>query len=104
MRGASAAVTVRLQHVQVRAIGHLRPKVTRPAGLTDREIEVLSLLSTGLATKQIASRLGISAKTADRHIQIVDVGDVAAVEHRYTCTNTGTLTCPTAICRPPAGR
>jgi len=51
------------------AAGHLRPKVTRPAGLTDREIEVLSLLSTGLATKQIASRLGISAKTADRHIQ-----------------------------------
>jgi HD-GYP domain-containing protein (c-di-GMP phosphodiesterase class II) len=51
------------------AAGHLRPKVTRPAGLTDREVEVLALLSTGLATKQIAGRLGISAKTADRHIQ-----------------------------------
>jgi HD-GYP domain-containing protein (c-di-GMP phosphodiesterase class II) len=51
------------------AAGHVRPKVTRPAGLSDREVEVLALLSTGLATKQIAARLGIAAKTADRHIQ-----------------------------------
>ena len=51
------------------AAGLKRPRVTRPAGLTDREVEVLALLSTGLATKQIAARLGISAKTADRHIQ-----------------------------------
>jgi response regulator RpfG family c-di-GMP phosphodiesterase len=51
------------------AAGHQRAKITRPAGLTDREVEVLALLSTGLATKQIAARLGISGKTADRHIQ-----------------------------------
>ncbi len=41
----------------------------RPAGLTSREAEVLGLLSQGLATKQIAWQLGISPKTADRHIQ-----------------------------------
>ena len=45
------------------------PQIRRPAGLTDREVEVLGLLARGWATKQIAARLGISVKTADRHIQ-----------------------------------
>lgn len=40
-----------------------------PAGLTDRETQVLGLLARGLVTKQIAWKLGISPKTADRHIQ-----------------------------------
>jgi HD-GYP domain-containing protein (c-di-GMP phosphodiesterase class II)/DNA-binding CsgD family transcriptional regulator len=40
-----------------------------PAGLTDREAQVLSLLARGHATKQIAWELGISPKTADHHIQ-----------------------------------
>jgi len=39
------------------------------AGLTDRELEVLRLLSQGFTTAQLARRLGISAKTADHHIQ-----------------------------------
>jgi DNA-binding NarL/FixJ family response regulator len=30
---------------------------------------VLALLARGLLTKEVAARLGISAKTADRHIQ-----------------------------------
>jgi HD-GYP domain-containing protein (c-di-GMP phosphodiesterase class II) len=41
----------------------------RPAGLTDREAEVLALLASGLMTKQIGQRLGISPKTVDQHIQ-----------------------------------
>ncbi len=41
----------------------------RPAGLTEREAEVVGLLARGLQTKQVARALGISAKTADRHIQ-----------------------------------
>jgi HD-GYP domain-containing protein (c-di-GMP phosphodiesterase class II) len=41
----------------------------RPAGLTERETEVLGLLARGLVTKQIARQLGISPKTADHHIQ-----------------------------------
>jgi HD-GYP domain-containing protein (c-di-GMP phosphodiesterase class II) len=41
----------------------------RPAGLSDREAEVLRLLARGLVTKQVARRLGISVKTADNHIQ-----------------------------------
>jgi HD-GYP domain-containing protein (c-di-GMP phosphodiesterase class II)/DNA-binding CsgD family transcriptional regulator len=46
-----------------------RPAGRRPAGLSERECEVLGLLARGLATKQVARRLGISPKTCDHHIQ-----------------------------------
>jgi HD-GYP domain-containing protein (c-di-GMP phosphodiesterase class II)/DNA-binding CsgD family transcriptional regulator len=45
------------------------PAGHRPAGLSERECEVLALLARGLATKQVARRLGISPKTCDHHIQ-----------------------------------
>jgi DNA-binding CsgD family transcriptional regulator len=51
------------------AAGHPRARIARPGGLTDRETQVIGLLARGLQTKQIARALGISAKTADRHIQ-----------------------------------
>jgi HD-GYP domain-containing protein (c-di-GMP phosphodiesterase class II) len=51
------------------AAGQRAPRLGRPAGLTDREREVVSLLARGLQTKQVARVLGISVKTADRHIQ-----------------------------------
>jgi HD-GYP domain-containing protein (c-di-GMP phosphodiesterase class II) len=41
----------------------------RLAGLTAREIEVLRLIAAGDTTKQAASKLDISPKTADNHIQ-----------------------------------
>jgi HD-GYP domain-containing protein (c-di-GMP phosphodiesterase class II) len=40
-----------------------------PAGLTDREHEVLLALAAGKTNKEIADALGISAKTAGNHIQ-----------------------------------
>jgi DNA-binding CsgD family transcriptional regulator len=43
--------------------------VARPGGLTRRELEILRLVADGLTTREIAERLFISAKTADRHIQ-----------------------------------
>jgi HD-GYP domain-containing protein (c-di-GMP phosphodiesterase class II) len=43
----------------------------RPAGLSERECEVLMLLARGMATKQIARQLGISPKTCDHHIQSI---------------------------------
>ena len=49
--------------------GHRAPRVTRPAGLTEREAQVVALLARGLQTKQVGRALGISAKTADRHVQ-----------------------------------
>jgi len=51
------------------AAGQRIPRLERPVGLTEREVEVVALLARGLQTKQIARTLGISAKTADRHVQ-----------------------------------
>jgi HD-GYP domain-containing protein (c-di-GMP phosphodiesterase class II) len=51
------------------AAGQRVPRIERPAGLTEREAEVIALLARGLQTKQVARRLGISVKTADRHVQ-----------------------------------
>ena len=51
------------------AAGQRVPRIDRPAGLTDREAEIVGLLARGLQTKQVARALGISVKTADTHIQ-----------------------------------
>jgi DNA-binding CsgD family transcriptional regulator len=51
------------------AAGQRVPRMERPAGLTEREVEVIALLARGLQTKQVARRLGISVKTADHHVQ-----------------------------------
>jgi HD-GYP domain-containing protein (c-di-GMP phosphodiesterase class II) len=53
----------------VGAAGQRAPRIERPAGLTEREAQVVGLLARGLQTKQVARALGISVKTADRHVQ-----------------------------------
>jgi DNA-binding NarL/FixJ family response regulator len=53
----------------VEAAGLERPAVERPAGLTEREVQVLRLLARGMKTKQIAGELRIAVKTADKHIE-----------------------------------
>ena len=63
-RLASDAVSAVLE-----AAGHSSPPIGRPAGLTNREVEVVRLLARGLQTKQVGRVLGIAAKTADYHIQ-----------------------------------
>ena len=40
-----------------------------PAGLTDREVEVLRLIAAGLTNKQIARRLTVSPKTVGHHVE-----------------------------------
>ena len=45
------------------------PQVARPAGLTEREVDVLRLIARGHANKQVAARLGISPKTVGHHIE-----------------------------------
>jgi HD-GYP domain-containing protein (c-di-GMP phosphodiesterase class II) len=63
----------RLDAEAVRAVldasGHAAPRRVYPAGLTEREVEVLGLLAHGFQIKQIGRRLGISTKTASRHVQ-----------------------------------
>jgi HD-GYP domain-containing protein (c-di-GMP phosphodiesterase class II) len=51
------------------AAGQPRRAVRLPAGLSERESEVLGLIARGLTTKQVARQLGISPKTCDHHIQ-----------------------------------
>jgi HD-GYP domain-containing protein (c-di-GMP phosphodiesterase class II) len=52
------------------AAGHrVRKRRERPAGLTDREVEVLQLIARGLSRREIAQRLAITAKTAANHVE-----------------------------------
>jgi putative nucleotidyltransferase with HDIG domain len=65
----------RLDHEAVRAVltaaGRPPPRRlgTAPAGLSDREIEVLRILAQGLSNREIARRLFISTRTAESHVQ-----------------------------------
>jgi HD-GYP domain-containing protein (c-di-GMP phosphodiesterase class II) len=63
-RLAPEAVTAVLE-----AAGQTSSSIARPAGLTEREVDVVRLLARGLQTRQVARALGISAKTADHHVQ-----------------------------------
>ena len=42
-----------------------------PAGLTDREVEVLRLIARGRSNREVAERLFISPKTVGRHVENV---------------------------------
>lgn len=68
------------------AAGHRVAKRPRelPAGLTDREHEVLLGLAAGKTNKEIAEALGISAKTAGNHIQ--HIFDKTGVRTRSAAT------------------
>jgi DNA-binding NarL/FixJ family response regulator len=42
-----------------------------PDGLTERELEVLRLLATGLSNREIGARLFISGNTAANHVRSI---------------------------------
>jgi HD-GYP domain-containing protein (c-di-GMP phosphodiesterase class II) len=43
----------------------------RPAGLSEREVEVLRLIARGLTNREVAARLSISPKTVGHHVEHV---------------------------------
>jgi HD-GYP domain-containing protein (c-di-GMP phosphodiesterase class II) len=51
------------------AAGQRRARRVGPAGLTPREVEVLTLIARGASTRHAARTLGITAKTAETHIE-----------------------------------
>ena len=68
------------------AAGHAvrqRPREL-PAGLTERELEVLLVLVRGESNQGIATELGISAKTVGHHVQ--HVYEKAGVRSRASAT------------------
>jgi DNA-binding CsgD family transcriptional regulator len=74
--GATAVVPVaraRLRALGVRTVPRGRRPSTRsnPAGLTERQVEVLGLVATGLSNTEIARRLVLSPKTVEHHVGAV---------------------------------
>ncbi len=74
--GATATIKLIKQEMRKEGIKNI-PKGPRestkqnPAGLTNRQIDVLQLLSEGLSNSEIAHRLFISPKTIDHHISAI---------------------------------
>ena len=58
-----------IQRARAERRANAASRQARPGGLSAREVDVLRLAAEGHTTREIARRLFISAKTADRHIQ-----------------------------------
>jgi DNA-binding NarL/FixJ family response regulator len=60
------------ERIAVAELGRLARQARESSGvrasLTDRELEILDLVSRGLTVKQVASRLGLSPRTVETHI------------------------------------
>jgi DNA-binding NarL/FixJ family response regulator len=53
-----------------------------PATLSDREVEIIELVTAGLTNKDIAERLEISKRTVDNHISNILEKAGAGVDNR----------------------
>ena len=70
---AAAIVRRRLREAGAQSVPRGPQRRTRdnPAGLTDRQLEVLQLLTAGLTNAQIEDRLYVSVRTVDHHVSAV---------------------------------
>jgi len=70
---AAAIVRSRLRGLGVTRLPR-RPQpgtLTNPAGLTDRQLEILRLVATGLSNAEIAQQLVVSTRTVDHHVSAI---------------------------------
>ena len=69
----------------LKAAGH-RSSVrrARPAGLTEREVQILALVARGLSNREIAARLVVTPKTVSNHVEHIYAK--AAVSSRAAAT------------------
>jgi DNA-binding CsgD family transcriptional regulator len=72
-RAVAAVVRRRLRELGMTNLPRGPSPTTRanPAGLTERQLDVLALLVQGLSNADIAARLVISPKTADHHVSAI---------------------------------
>ncbi len=70
---AAAILARRLRELGERSLPRGPRVATRenPAGLTNRELEVLPLLAQGLRNSEIAKRLVVTSKTVDHHVSSI---------------------------------
>jgi len=74
--GAKPAVAIVRSRLRGLGVARLprRPQpgtLTNPAGLTDRQLEILRLVATGMSNAEIARRLVVSPRTVDHHVSAV---------------------------------
>lgn len=74
--GARPMVAIITQKLRARGVrdipkGPQSAARSNPAGLTKREVEILSLVAEGLPNPQIARRLFLSSKTVEHHVSAV---------------------------------
>jgi len=71
------------KHVVAGLLKHAGDLTTSLTRLTPRQREVLQLIAEGNTTKQIAKKLGVSAKTAEAHrsqlMDSIDIHDIASL-------------------------
>ena len=70
---AATLVRRRLRELGVQRIPRGPTLATRenPAGLTERQLDVLGLLAEGLSNPEIAERLVLSVRTVDHHVSAI---------------------------------
>jgi DNA-binding CsgD family transcriptional regulator len=72
-RPAAAVVRGRLRDLGLSRLPR-RPQagtLANPAGLTDRQLEILHLVAAGLSNAEIAQRLVVSSRTVDHHVSAI---------------------------------
>jgi DNA-binding CsgD family transcriptional regulator len=107
--GLGARQTAKRLRRQLRRRGTLgvprgpnRATATNPAGLTDRQVEVLGLLAEGLTDAEIAARLSLSAKTVGHHVSAL-LAKLGVGSRRQAATAARRLGVVSARDREPGG-